>query len=133
MGNSTSAENSKFQQSHAQSPPMRRETDTEADNEQHIRTEAPALQRTVSKSSKAALVVISELEEEYTELQNTFTQLSGVDRSNLEAMHKAKNALAQLLGDIDKFQFNKVSSASLFDWYCTFYSFIIFYLLFAGG
>lgn len=108
MGNGASVGASHTHPINTHSPPTYYEMEDNADKDNGVKYKAPLLEPGVSLLSKNALHSMSAVEEEYTKLKDNFTQKCGIDRNDLETMLKAKHAIAQLMGDIDKLQFNKV-------------------------
>eukprot|EP00903_Cladosiphon_okamuranus_P008430 g8103.t1 len=69
--------------------------------------------RTLSVSSRAAVNTVGKLKDRFTELEESLTKIAKVvssQSSSLQELLEAKLELAQIIGKLEKFQFNEVDA-----------------------
>ena len=69
----------------------------------------PALSKKYSEASSNALSTLDNLDSAFAQMAQRVASLDKViDPNNLDSIVAAKNDLAQIIGDLEKLQFNKV-------------------------
>lgn len=84
--------------------------DSPAGNETSV---GPALSKKYSEASSTTLHTLDNLDNAFAQMAQRVANLDKViDPNNLDSIVAAKNDLAQIIGDLEKLQFNKVGSPS---------------------
>ena len=78
------------------------------------------LTKKYSEASSKALHTLESLDDAYARMAQRVANLDKtIDPKNLDSIIHAKNDLAQIIGDLEKLQFNKVRCAPSCCMYCT--------------
>eukprot|EP00752_Nemacystus_decipiens_P010373 g9243.t1 len=83
------------------------------EDQQHKHGQPQRVSRTLSVSSRAAVNTVGQLKNRFTQLEQSLkktTEVVSSQSSSLEELLEAKLELAQIIGTLEKFQFNEVDA-----------------------